>query len=267
MTTLRACVLALGLLLPLPGRAVQGPAPRTVAFTGFLTDTQGHPRPDGPAAVTLALYPLPAGGAAAWTETKSVQVAHGLFSTALGDTTPIPSSVDFSRAWFVGVSVAGGAEMTPRLALQSVPYALFARALARDPAQLENASGGAMTTDGTDVTVAGDLRFGPGGAWSALATSGARQLLAGQVKGVSGEAVGAGFTSERILKGVYLISAPPDPRTALFVGTVVGTGSWTITATPEQDNKTETWHYRVETYKGGLLNDPTAFNFLIVADR
>src|SRR5206468_924397 len=37
-----------------------------------------------------------------------------------------PPTLDFSKTYWLGVSVDGGAEMTPRTSLTSVPYALHA---------------------------------------------------------------------------------------------------------------------------------------------
>lgn len=269
MTTLRvlAALAALALAGLVPARADQPPAPRTIAFTGMLAGSGGAAKPDGHYAVTLALYPAATGGTAAWTETKSLATTRGLFSTALGDVTPLPSSLDFSRAWFVGIRLSGEPEMTPRLALLAAPYALLATAVAKDPAQLANVSGGALSTNGTDVSVAGDLRFGPNGQWSAVAANAPRQMLAGQVKGATGEAVGSGFSSERVTTGVYLITAPPDPRAALFIATPVGAADWSLCVSPVEDTEAGVWRYRVETRNAGFFKDPTAFNFLILSER
>lgn len=100
--------------------------PNVIAFQGQLLGPDAHPLPDGSYTVTFRLYGQKVGGAALWTEAKSVAVSRGLFATALGDTQPFPASLTFDTPYFLGVQVAGDPEMSPRLALASVPYALSA---------------------------------------------------------------------------------------------------------------------------------------------
>jgi hypothetical protein len=97
--------------------------PRTIAFQGKLVNGAGTAL-DGPVSVTFTLYDASAGGATLWSETKTVTAVKGLFATALGDSTPIAATVLFDKPYFLGVKVGADAEMTPRVALQSVPYAL-----------------------------------------------------------------------------------------------------------------------------------------------
>jgi len=63
--------------------------PRTLSYQGVLTDNIGNPRPDGSYAFTFRFYTSPAGGTAIWSESKSLSVKNGLFSTELGKQTPI----------------------------------------------------------------------------------------------------------------------------------------------------------------------------------
>lgn len=128
------------------------PAPRTIGFMGMLNDPTGKHK-SGDFSVALALYDVPTGGTALWSESQTVHVTNGLFSTALGKSASFPTSVDFSKAYFVGVSVAGDTEMQPRIPLQGVPYALFAQNVANDPSLLNKVSGGAMSTNGVNVGI------------------------------------------------------------------------------------------------------------------
>ncbi len=99
--------------------------PRLISYQGRLTSSDGTPLV-GSHTVTFRLYenetdPL---GAAVWTETQSVVLNdEGLFNVLLGDVTPFPSTVDFSRMYWLGVSVDGGGEIC-RYALGASPYAL-----------------------------------------------------------------------------------------------------------------------------------------------
>lgn len=154
-----ALVLALfGLLLG--GRAISS-APRSIGFIGSVTRPGSAQLPDGNYAVALALYDVQTGGTALWTDTRNVAVVKGVFTTLLGDeaSNPIPLSVRFDAPYFVGVRIGADAdhldaEMTPRLPLSAVPYALFAHSvadnsisssnLAADPNSLAKLSGGTL---------------------------------------------------------------------------------------------------------------------------
>lgn len=147
-----AALAALCILIPWSGHCTA--APKTIGFMGRLTDPTGVPTPDADYSVALALYTVPTGGAAVWTDTKSVHVTRGLFSTALGDTSGDPLPADFSVAYFVGVKFGTDPEMAPRVPLQGVPYALFAESvadnsvtsskLASDAGSLAKATAGSM---------------------------------------------------------------------------------------------------------------------------
>jgi hypothetical protein len=97
--------------------------PRTMSYQGLLTDTAGGAVPDGTHDLQFALYDVPAAGAALWTEMQaSVPVAAGLVAVLLGSVTPL--DLPFNEPYWLGVSVDGGAELAPRLALSSSPYSL-----------------------------------------------------------------------------------------------------------------------------------------------
>jgi hypothetical protein len=112
----------LGLLSVAVG-TVRATPPATVAFEGVLKGVGGADI-DGAQTATFTLYDAATAGNALWTETKTVSTANGVFVTALGDTTEFPSSLAFDRAYWVGVKIGADPEMTPRLPLSSVPYAL-----------------------------------------------------------------------------------------------------------------------------------------------
>jgi hypothetical protein len=62
-----------------------------------------------------------------WTESKDVAVSKGIFSTLLGDTTPIPETIFFNAPdLWLGISVGGDPQMTPRQPLAYVPFAIYA---------------------------------------------------------------------------------------------------------------------------------------------
>ena len=103
-------------------------ATTTISYQGHLTNPSGTPV-SATLPMTFNLYAAPTGGTAAWTEQRSggnaVPVSNGLFNVSLGSVTPMPLSLLSAPLW-LGVSVNGDAEMTPREQLASVPYAAVA---------------------------------------------------------------------------------------------------------------------------------------------
>jgi hypothetical protein len=98
--------------------------PQTMSYQGVLRDAVGDPVADGDYSITFALYSAATGGAALWEETQSVSVEDGVFNAVLGSVTPLELS--FSQPYWLGISVEGEAELSPRVELASAPYALRA---------------------------------------------------------------------------------------------------------------------------------------------
>jgi hypothetical protein len=100
----------------------------TISYQGTLTDAAGQPL-TAATAMTFRLYAAPAGGSPLWSEARSganaVPVASGLFSVLLGSVTPIDVGLLGQDLW-LGVSVGGDPEMTPREKLGTVPFAAVA---------------------------------------------------------------------------------------------------------------------------------------------
>lgn len=119
---------SLALLAFLPTLATAA-NPLLINFQGKVVNANGTNVADNTGTgypFTFKLYTVSSGGVALWTETKNVKVQSGIFQTELGDTTSL-SSVDFNANpnLYLGITfnndVAG--EMTPRVHLDSVPYA------------------------------------------------------------------------------------------------------------------------------------------------
>jgi hypothetical protein len=96
--------------------------PNVISFQGVLTDDQDNYL-DGTYSVTFRIYNVESGGTALWFETASVTCVDGLFDVLLGLTNPI--DVDFGEPCWLGCTLAGDSEMTPRHRLASVPYAFW----------------------------------------------------------------------------------------------------------------------------------------------
>jgi hypothetical protein len=120
---LALAVAGLALFAP-PALAVD--APRQMTFQGRLMRADGSPE-TLPQDLHFALYATPSGGAPLWEETRlSTPVSNGYYAVVLGTSTPLPAAVVNGQALYLGVSLVGQSELTPRLTVASVPYALLA---------------------------------------------------------------------------------------------------------------------------------------------
>ena len=111
-------------LLFVAGLGARAGVPPMINYQGKLMQPSGAAVPDGTYSMTFAIYDVPTGGTALWSETNpSVQVKGGLFAVLLGSVTNLPANIfDNPDRWF-GVKVAADPEMTPRQKVASVAYA------------------------------------------------------------------------------------------------------------------------------------------------
>jgi len=101
---------------------------RTLSYQGVLTDSLGNPKPDGTYSFTFRLYDVASGGTPLWSEQKTLAVERGLFSTTLGDQVTIGPGLSFDRSYWLGIIVATGSELTPRVPLTAVGRSLYSSA-------------------------------------------------------------------------------------------------------------------------------------------
>lgn len=108
--------------------AAHGTIPQAINYQGILTDAGGTAVPDGTYQLTFRLYDAPTGGSPLWEETQgSVTVTKGIFNVSLGSVTPF--NLPFDEQYFLGISVEGEAELTPRIYMESAAYSLASRSL------------------------------------------------------------------------------------------------------------------------------------------
>ncbi|MCZ7556271.1 MAG: hypothetical protein M5R41_07710 [Bacteroidia bacterium] len=135
--------------------------PRTISVQGVLVDASNSPLPDGQHQIRISLYSSANGGSPVYTDMQSTTLKDGLFNLVIGNTTPIPQNLNFDTQYFLGISVDGGPEMTPRTPFTSVPYALHsARATNADVADAlapgaDGVVGSINGLDG-DIVIQGD---------------------------------------------------------------------------------------------------------------
>lgn len=102
----------------------------TIAYQGRLADSSGNPL-TSTLNMSFRLYGAATGGTPLWTEqwtgSNGVQVSDGLFNVMLGSLTTIPPSVIAGNSnLFLGITVGTDDEMSPRVQLGSVPFAVQA---------------------------------------------------------------------------------------------------------------------------------------------
>ena len=100
----------------------QGVAGRTsgaIPIQGRLTNASGNPL-SGTYSIMFRLYEIENGGTAVCTDTRSVSVVSGLFSSYVDG---CYDDITGQRIW-LGIKVGSDAEMTPRQLVMAVPYAI-----------------------------------------------------------------------------------------------------------------------------------------------
>ena len=168
------------LLCALFGAATANPpaaaadVPARVPVQGFLTDADGIAVDDS-VQIELRLYDVASGGTAWFTETQVAQVEQGQLTVQLGAVSTLDLA-EFSRGTaFLGVTLMGEAEMSPRLSIGSVPFAAYAQETASVP---------------TGAVMMFDLAACPAG-WSELTSARGRALVGLPAGGTLGGTVGA----------------------------------------------------------------------------
>jgi hypothetical protein len=116
--------------LPLRAPAAAGTSTGTIAYQGRLADADGNPITNT-VNMIFRLYDVASGGVPLWEEqwtgSNGVQVSDGLFNVMLGSLTSIPQSVITGHdSLFLGITVGTDDEMTPRVQLGTVPFAVQA---------------------------------------------------------------------------------------------------------------------------------------------
>jgi hypothetical protein len=81
---------------------------------------------NGQRSMTFSIYDAPTGGTTLWTETQpTVTITSGIFGVLLGSVTPFPATLFTGTGdRYIGTSIAGSTEMTPRFRVTSTPFSL-----------------------------------------------------------------------------------------------------------------------------------------------
>ncbi len=91
------------------------------SYQGRLLDDKGHPVPDGDYEMNYSLYHLSAGGTAVYSDTQTIPVKDGLFTTSIGPSPDLDPELFAQPAW-MEVTIEGET-LSPRQRLQGSPFA------------------------------------------------------------------------------------------------------------------------------------------------
>jgi len=116
-----------------------GTAFSKVAFQGYLTDANGDAITGTPD-LTLTIYDALTGGNTLFTEIQTdVTVTNGVFDLIIGDVGTMADDAIFSGdIQYLGISVDGGTELSPRTQLVMVPYAFTASKVTGESVYVKN---------------------------------------------------------------------------------------------------------------------------------
>ncbi len=98
----------------------------------------------------ILIYSVETGGSPIYSETQAVGVANGVFNMAIGSVTPLLPTLDFTKQYYLAVSVNGAPELSPRSEVSFAPYAF--RALNADTASYASTATIAKGVSGGVVT-------------------------------------------------------------------------------------------------------------------
>lgn len=133
--------------------------PTTVRESGRILDKATSQPVSGQRTLTFRLYPSESAvpGEALWSEVYLVDFVNGRYSVQLGSQTALDALLRSEDQLWLGVTLDGGAEFSPRNQLAAVPYAR----LARDVAGVINPE--SVRVGGVTVIDARGNWVGPGG--------------------------------------------------------------------------------------------------------
>ena len=158
--------------------AAQTPGERTINFSARLRTATGTVVPDGKYNISFHIYNQSTGGAQLWSERYHdtngpaagqdyrVEVKNGYLSTQLGSRTAFGNNINWNENLWLTMNIGGtqqladaeaiqwDGEMTPRIALSAVPYAMNAGLLnGRSSDQFVQLGQGAQTSSGNNPLI------------------------------------------------------------------------------------------------------------------
>jgi hypothetical protein len=97
-----------------------------ISIQGIARDNSGASLADKDYNITFRLFAAATGGAAVWTESQTLAVKNGVFSTNLGSENPM-SSLNFNDTYYLSLEIGSNGQLTPRSTLTMSPYAIMSQ--------------------------------------------------------------------------------------------------------------------------------------------
>ncbi|MBI4705087.1 MAG: hypothetical protein HY744_28605 [Deltaproteobacteria bacterium] len=116
----------LGAALLLLAQQASAAVPGTITHQGRLYDAKTNEPVEGEIGVSFAIYENQISPASIWIESHPVTFESGYFAVELGSKMKFPPGTFDGSTRYLGITIAGDSEMTPRAPIGSVPYALVA---------------------------------------------------------------------------------------------------------------------------------------------
>ncbi len=120
----------------------------TISYQGVLQNNGANM--NGIDTLKILIYSVETGGSPIYSETQAVSVANGVFNMAIGSVTPLLPTLDFTKQYYLAVSMNGAPELSPRSEVSFAPYAF--RALNADTASYASTATIAKGVSGGVVT-------------------------------------------------------------------------------------------------------------------
>jgi hypothetical protein len=187
---------------------------KEINYQGKLTNDSDVAVADGNYSFKLTLYDAVSGGNCVWTSrgtcgtptAKTIAVENGIFSTKLGESGDNAITLDFSSNYYLGVTIGGDSEMTPRKKIGVTGFAINSDLLDGLDSAESGTDAHIVKTDASgDITTSADLNFGTdvslrrGGADRLDLSSGdSLNLVSGSIQ-MAGTSI---VTSSRVLQNI-----------------------------------------------------------------
>ncbi len=121
---MKYCTICLAVIVFLM-QSLTAQVPQTLSYQGVLASSEGNPAGDGSYEMQFNLYTESESGSSLWSETQTVYVSEGVFNVILGSENPL--NLPFNELYYLGISINGDPELSPRLPLTASAYSHRAR--------------------------------------------------------------------------------------------------------------------------------------------
>ena len=126
MLSLKYRILVISVLIAVLSGVTYAAPTQPISYQGRLTDNSGNPVANGTYKVTFTIYSSQKLGPTLWTEQHEVNTSDGMFTALLGSIVPFDATLFSEFPRYLGIAIDAEPEMSPRILMASVPYALNA---------------------------------------------------------------------------------------------------------------------------------------------